>query len=83
MHEVENQRVGGEGRPAPRYRADVKGNVANLIADFEATCRGEIEHGETFVFTWQDCERAVEEYQDYLTEREMAAAFKRAQRVAA
>lgn len=64
----------------PKYRADIKGEVANYIADFEATCRGEIEQGDSFVFTWQDCEDAVREYSDYLTEREMKAAFERARR---
>lgn len=67
---------------APKYRADIKGEVANYISDFEASCRGEMEHSDDFIFAWQDC-RAVEEYQDYLTDKEMAAAFKRAQRVAA
>ena len=67
----------------PRYRADITGQVANFIADFEATVRGEIEHSDNFIFAVEDCEHAVTEYKDYLTEREMATAFKRAQRAAA
>ena len=67
---------------APKYRADIKGQVAIYIAEFEASVRAEINNPEsdTFLFCVEDA-HAYAEYSDYLTEHEMQAAFKRAERV--
>ena len=66
----------------PKCRADIDGQVANFIADFEAAVRGEIEHSAD-ILNVKDCANTVKAYGDYLTPKEMAAAFKRAQKVLA
>lgn len=68
----------------PRYRYDLqRGDLHRFIADFEASVRGEINNPENmdFLFCAEDAQ-AYGEFKDYLTEREMKAAFERAQRAA-
>jgi hypothetical protein len=68
----------------PRYRADIKGQVAQFLDDFQASVAGEINNPESmnFLLCVEDAD-AYEEFKDYLTDKEMTAAFKRAQRVGA
>lgn len=65
----------------PRYRSDTKGRVAEFIADFQASVRGEMTNpdNEYFLLCPEDA-YAYDEFKDYLTEAEMRAAFNRAQR---
>lgn len=69
---------------APKYRNEIKGQVAQFIADFQASVAGELSNpeNETFLFCHEDA-AAYDEYKDYLTESEMRAAFKRAQTIGA
>lgn len=60
----------------PKYRADVKGNVRANILDFEATLRGEIRNADYFVVDVTDTD-AYREYECYLTDAEMEAAFRK------
>jgi hypothetical protein len=63
----------------PKYRADIKGEVATFKAECEATMRNELASAEDFILCAEDC-GAWDEYKDYLTPAEMAQAFKRAAR---
>lgn len=65
----------------PKYRADIKGQVAQFIADFQASVAGEIRNpdSDSFLLCVEDA-HAYEEFKDYLTAAEMKAAFNRAQR---
>ena len=60
----------------PKYRDDVKGSVRANIRDFEATLRGEIRNADDFVFDVTDT-NAYREYECYLTDAEMEAAFRK------
>jgi hypothetical protein len=64
---------------SPKYRADIAGQVKEFIADLEIACRSELAHGDNFTLSVEDVP-AYADYKDWLTEREMQAAFKRAQR---
>ena len=64
---------------APKYRGDIAGQVRENVADCESAMRGELGSSLDFILTAEDTE-AWQEYRDYLTEKEMRDAFKRASR---
>jgi hypothetical protein len=61
----------------PKYRADVKGNVAKLIEEATDVFWNNIHSDDCFVFCVEDC-ASYDEYFDYLTDAELARAFKAA-----
>lgn len=66
----------------PKYRDDIKGRVAENIADFKAACAGAIKSADHFVMEVEEVE-AYHEYKDILTITEMRRAFKAALKEAA
>ena len=62
---------------APKYRADAKGQIAEVKAECVATMRNVIKNSDTFILTAEDCD-CYDEYAQYLTAPELAACFKRA-----
>lgn len=62
---------------SPIYRADIAGEVHLHIDDCEFQMRNEIQSGELFILCAEDTS-AWEEFSEYLTVKEMRAAFKRA-----
>lgn len=63
-----------------KYKADIAGDVAAVKADCVATMRNEIANADIFVLAWEDCENALREYGELLTEAQLKACFKQAQR---
>jgi len=72
-----DQQQGTNLSDTPRYRDEIKGQVASFVADFEASVGCELRYGDSFLLDYKDS-AAYAEYRDYLTEREMSAAFHRA-----
>lgn len=64
---------------APRYRADIKGQVADIKRDCLDAMRAGIQHADDFIFTAEDCP-CYAEYADYLTARELEQLFQQALR---
>lgn len=62
----------------PKYRADVAGKVKENMADCIALMAGEIRNADSFMFEAADCTLAMREYEDTLTDAELATCFKRA-----
>lgn len=63
----------------PKYRDDAKGNIAATKEDCVASMRGNIANSDHFTLAPEDCE-CYQEYAQYLTEKELAACFKKALR---
>jgi hypothetical protein len=64
---------------APKHRGDIAGCVALHTQDCEDAMRNQIAHADEFILIPEDCP-AWDEYKDTLTERELRACFRRAQR---
>ena len=62
----------------PKYRADVKGHLREVMEDCVALMRGEIREADCFLMTAEDCETAQREYSQYLTQAELTRCFKMA-----
>lgn len=61
----------------PKYRNEIKGEVAAVKRDCVDTFRGELRSDDNFIFNWRDT-KTYREYADMLTERELEACFKKA-----
>lgn len=66
-----------EPSATPRYRNDIKGNVARVKLDCTDEMRSEIQHSEDFILTPEDTD-AWHDYADTLTITEIRACFKAA-----
>ena len=62
----------------PKYR-DTVDDLQSVKQDCISQMRNEIQFGDHFAVTPQDC-NAYAEYSDYLTEKELAQCFKKAAR---
>lgn len=62
----------------PKYRGDTRGNLRSLLDECTATMAGEIRHADFFCIEFSDCSLSVREYEDYLTDAELARCFKAA-----
>lgn len=62
----------------PRYREDTKGNLRALLDECTATMAGEIRNADFFVVEFADLTNSVREYEELLTDTELARCFKNA-----
>lgn len=61
----------------PRYRTAITGSVSLYITDCASQMRNELQNADHLILGVEDTSAWVE-FADYLTDREMRAAFKRA-----
>ena len=66
---------------APKYRADAKGQIAEVKAECVATMKNIIKNSDSFILAAEDCD-CFDEYAAYLTVPELNACFKKAIRSA-
>ena len=64
---------------SPKYRADAKGQIAELKAECVATMRNILNTADCFILAAEDCD-CYDEYAQYLTGAELVACFKKAMR---
>lgn len=64
----------------PKYRDDIKGEVARIKSECVDTFRGEIANADDFIVLPEDATNTMREYADYLTQAELAQCFKAALR---
>lgn len=60
----------------PKYRDDIKGQVALHVADFELSIANELAYSDYFIGQLEETDSWAE-HSDTLTPREMKAAYKR------